>query len=353
MIRRENYLTVRNYLEYRKLIMQRSEETLRMEWIAMKHLLLWADETLFQKADSLLPVFPEYMACARRDSGRRDRQQAGQVVPLSPRYQVKILEHARLFYEWARVHDPEYKRVREAWISTLQVRRSKGAQSRLQKREVWKSENVHKVADFYWGADNLKAKRTAFAVVFLFLSGMRAGAFVTLPFECVDLKRRRIEQLPEKGVHTKNSKAAITFLLPIPTLLKVVEDWMSSLAEHNNPRMRVWSKLYSSIEANRRVYNLSGFDVVRLEEKTGPRVSLLNQDMKELCDLVGVPFFSPHKLRHGHGLYGVHHSHNMEELKAVSQNLMHSNIGITDGIYGRLPEDEVSSILSGLTEERK
>jgi len=29
----------------------------------------------------------------------------------------------------------------------------------------------------------------------------------------------------------------------------------------------------------------------------------------------------------------------MEELKAISQNLLHSNIGITDGIFCRLPDD--------------
>jgi len=218
---------------------------------------------------------------------------------------------------------------------------------------VWKPKNVQRVAELYWATDNLNAKRTAFVVVFLFLSGMQAGEFVTLPIEYVDIQHRRIEQLSEKGLHTKNTKVAITFLLSIPTLLKVVEDWISSLAEHNNPLRRVWPKLYSEIGMDGRVYRHSGFDEVSLEEKTGPRVSLLNQDMKELSDLVGVPFLSPHKLRHRHGVYGVQHSHNMEELKTVSQNLMHSNIGITDGIYGRLPEEAASTILSTLTEERK
>ena len=31
---------------------------------------------------------------------------------------------------------------------------------------------------------------------------------------------------------------------------------------------------------------------------------------------------------------------------------MHANLGITDGIYGNLPEDDVADILSGFTPDR-
>ena len=40
----------------------------------------------------------------------------------------------------------------------------------------------------------------------------------------------------------------------------------------------------------------------------------------------------------------------IEKIKAVSQNLMHANIGITDGIYGRLPEDDIFELISGMTQ---
>ena len=72
--------------------------------------------------------------------------------------------------------------------------------------------------------------------------------------------------------------------------------------------------------------------------------------VKELCQLAGVEFKSPHKIRHGHGVYGIRKARDMAQLKALSQNMMHANVGITDGIYGNLPEDEVASILSGFTE---
>jgi hypothetical protein len=41
----------------------------------------------------------------------------------------------------------------------------------------------------------------------------------------------------------------------------------------------------------------------------------------------------------------------MEQLKAISQNVMHSSVGITDGIYGRLVADDVHETIANLTEE--
>jgi len=38
----------------------------------------------------------------------------------------------------------------------------------------------------------------------------------------------------------------------------------------------------------------------------------------------------------------------MEQFKAVSQNLMHSSITITDGIYGNLKEDDVRAAIASL-----
>jgi hypothetical protein len=38
----------------------------------------------------------------------------------------------------------------------------------------------------------------------------------------------------------------------------------------------------------------------------------------------------------------------MRELKAISQNLMHSNISITDGIYGGLSEKDIKKQITTL-----
>jgi site-specific recombinase XerD len=57
---------------------------------------------------------------------------------------------------------------------------------------------------------------------------------------------------------------------------------------------------------------------------------------------VGLPYHSPHKFRHGHAVYALKMAKKgVFALKAVSQNLMHENLSITDGIYGIMAETDV------------
>jgi hypothetical protein len=58
-----------------------------------------------------------------------------------------------------------------------------------------------------------------------FLSGIRIGAFVTLPLVAVDIENLSVKQWPKLGVKTKFGKQATTYLLDIPDLLSVVKDW--------------------------------------------------------------------------------------------------------------------------------
>lgn len=41
---------------------------------------------------------------------------------------------------------------------------------------------------------------------------------------------------------------------------------------------------------------------------------------------------SPHKFRHGHAVYALKMAKYVSTLKAVSQNLMHADLSITDGV---------------------
>jgi len=58
---------------------------------------------------------------------------------------------------------------------------------------------------------------------------------------------------------------------------------------------------------------------------------------------------SPHKIRHGHGVYGIKRAKTIAELKALSQNMMHETVATTDGIYGQLADDDVTRIISTFT----
>ena len=69
-----------------------------------------------------------------------------------------------------------------------------------------------------------------------------------------------------------------------------------------------------------------------------------NRDMRARTDLkrwlhsVGLTYYSPHKFRHGFAVYALKQAQDVADFKAVSMNLMHANMSITDGIYSILSE---------------
>jgi hypothetical protein len=56
----------------------------------------------------------------------------------------------------------------------------------------------------------------------------------------------------------------------------------------------------------------------------------------------------PHKFRHGHAVNAIKSARDVSDLKAISQNLMHANLSITDGVYGVLSDADVRNRIQGL-----
>jgi site-specific recombinase XerC len=70
--------------------------------------------------------------------------------------------------------------------------------------------------------------------------------------------------------------------------------------------------------------------------------------LKEWLTKNHLPYHSPHKFRHGNAVYSIKHAKPVPELKAISQNLMHSNLSITDGIYGILTKEDQKNYITKL-----
>lgn len=65
--------------------------------------------------------------------------------------------------------------------------------------------------------------------------------------------------------------------------------------------------------------------------------------------LAGLPYKSAHKFRYGHAVYGLQHAQTMADYKAVSLNLIHEDIKITDQIYAPILNEEVAKRIGGLS----
>jgi integrase len=329
MISRNNWKIAKAYLDYRANVLQNDPKTIRSGWVALKHLLQWADSVEFRDAAKIRPTFPDHLLTARND---------GKPEPLSPIHMAKVLAWARGLFEWVRLEHPsQYRNTPPSWIESLQVRRGYNPKSRLTRHEYWTLEDVIKVVDY--PASSLRLQRDQAALAFIFASGMRGGAFVTLPLRSVDLDNMRVYQLPEWGVQTKMSKAAITHLLPIPRLIEVIKKWDTFVRSRANNIQTAW---YTRLTPN-------GMDIVA-DDLVSPSIVAARRDtffqgLRKLCDLAGVENKSPHKIRHGHGVYGIRRAKTMPEYKALSQNMMHESVVTTDK-YSDFLSDEVGQIIS-------
>lgn len=243
------------------------------------------------------------------------------------------------FSEWLRIEHPSrFRHITLSWIESLRVRRSHSSLSRLTLRKFWTLEEVEKILDFPT-ENTLRFKRDKAALAFLYLSGMRGAAFVTMPLRSVDLSGNKVYQLPEWGVKTKNSKAAVTFLFPIPRLLQAVKEWDDYVRSVAVSDRVAW---YTKISPDG--FKLVTDDMVTDRPPSGRR-SAMYEGLRELCAMVGIEWKSPHKVRHGHGVYGVKHAKTMAEYKAHSQNMMHDTLETTDRTYAGLVNDEVGDII--------
>jgi integrase len=170
---------------------------------------------------------------------------------------------------------------------------------------------------------------------------MRIDAFVSLPIRSVDLVRMRVKQLPKLGVRTKNNKAAITFLYQIPKLLTIIQAWdllVRSDLDVNSP----WYAYLSR----------DGMKFAGTLEASEYRRQDFTRGLRQMCKQAKIEYRSPHAFRHGHGVFGVQNARNVEELKAVSQNMMHKTLTTTDSLYGNLDGENVRSMITSLGQKK-
>lgn len=321
MINRQNWIDTKKFLEYHQDTLQNDNLSIKMYRGCLRHLLEWADEKLLTSAKNITPAFPAYLAQKKKYSSH---------------YTNKVMTVAREFFNFSKGEwRSRYGGLNESWIQTLRPSKRNGAQSQIKEHLHYTLEDVLKIARLE--THTLEDQRDVAAVCFLFLSGMRIAAFTTLPIECVKLEENSIYQLPEKGVLTKNRKAAITYLLPIPELLQVVNAWDARVRKELTP-----SDLWYP------VMEIASPDFAKGRAASRFRGDSARMRIKDLCRRAGIKYLSPHKLRHGHVVYGLKKAKDIEEMKAVSQNVMHSSLQITDAIYGQFSSGDVKRVISAI-----
>ncbi len=328
MVNRQNYRLVKEYLAYQSEISQLDARSVERYWFYLKYLLLWADAVLLGRIANVRPTFSTFLATIRLD---------GESGSLSSATLKKIIQTVKRFMTWLKMTYPrEFREMPVAWIEALRPPRSVEQTS---EHEFVTLDEVLQLSTLKIDEDNLALRRDQAGTAMLFLSGMRATAFGTLPIGAVNLTDRTVKQWPALGVATKNDKSATTYLLDIPELLSVVQVW-DALVRAQLPSTAMW---YTPIVSQ------WGVQVLSAESPGANRGQAVAKRLRHLFEVAGLPARSPHKFRHGHAVYALQHAKTMADYKAVSMNLMHEDIRVTDGIYAPLAGNEVRKRIAGLT----
>ncbi len=328
MIARKNFLDVQAYLQYLREVKCNVEATVIRRRSQLRHWLEWADGTIFPEAPAIRPIFPVYLRSARNDDSD---------TPLAVSARKANCGVVRRFLWWAKREYPRrYRPIQENWIETIVVHERETC---LNAHDLYTISELETLVTL--PTTTLTEQRDQAAIAFLFLSGARSGAFVSLPICAVDLENKSVHQLPELGVNTKFGKSAITYLLDVPSvpsLFDAIYRW-DQLVREKLPPDALW---YATVTRD-------GTDFTGKKHPGSGRGKAVRTGLKRLCDRANIPYRPPHTLRHLHVSYAAELATSIGEMKAVSQNVMHEDIMTTLNVYARLSSSAVEEKIAGLT----
>ncbi|MFC1936787.1 tyrosine recombinase XerC [Chloroflexota bacterium] len=331
LLSRKNYELVLEYIAHEAKTKNHSIQTQKRYYSYLKHLLRWAGSIYFPNVQDIEPVFVKHLKYyISPNTGE----------PLSRESWRKILGLTARLFRWAKLRKKDFKHFPETWIDYLTIPK---AVKESDNRTLVTIEDMLQIATLEIPLEDLALRRDQAAAAMLFLSGMRASAFVTLPIEAVDLENNSIKQWTKLGVRTKNGKSQTTYLFKIQSLLAIVQEWHAYVIGHLPPSAPWYAVIHSNWGLMEPSHDTPGRH----------RNQLLNKRLRVLFEKAGLPYKSAHKFRRGHLVHGLNHSGTIDKYKAVSENLMHSNITITDQYYGKLTDNDRKKKIESLFEDQE
>lgn len=187
--------------------------------------------------------------------------------------------------------------------------------------------------------DTFIERRDRAMIAFLYLSGARDGAIVTLRLKHIDLDRKIVIQ-DAREVATKASKTMRTAWFPVGTEIEgIVIDWIKELkdlgATEDDPLFpRAFRHLWGQKQA-------PSFEFLT-------SAAPLRAVLKSAAASTGTPYFRPHAVRSTIARMIEHWGATAEERKALSQNLGHEDYRTTLMYYGALDEHRQHMLVDGI-----
>lgn len=327
MIDRENKKLVDQYLRE---MQQRvnAEDISKLSYAVYKghliHLLSFAGDRKIRDLPKYCNGY-DYKSYLLSPENRRDNRS----TPLSSEFRRKNLLVVTDFLRWFK-DEHGGKRFKRAWISTFMAQNKWRTNSSYIEvnTSYFRYEEILQIAQF--SPNNLREERTQAAIIFLYLTGMRMTAFLTLPIIGVNLADRTVMQISEIGVRTKLGKEAITKMLPVldRQIDEAINRWDDQVRNLGNLKAPWFMNI------SPRTYQLDPDRTVGEQRASG-----FHKDFRAFLHLAGISYKNPHQLRHGYIRYAKDHSDNtvrsMEMFAAQTMQEVSTMLK-----YGKLTPDE-------------
>lgn len=266
--------------------------------------------------------------------------------PLSLTSQYHILRHTNAFFMWLSAQAGYKSKVKPDEVQYLRLSKKESRIATSSKQPDYPSLAYIKELCGAIEPDSDIDLRDRALIAFTALSGMRDLAIVSLPISCFNTKTLEVEQEPTKGVKTKFSKQILTRLFVFDeTLLKYVIDWHQYLVGKKLYRLN--HPLFPRTQVEQAGKDDFGFIAKGIEPEFWADAGAMRKIFKQRASDAGLEYFSPHKFRHFAINKAYEFIETAEQMKAVSQNVGHENIGTTFG-YGYIPPKRVSEVVASM-----
>lgn len=192
-------------------------------------------------------------------------------------------------------------------------------------------------------SDTLIGRRDRALIAFIFLTGIRNAAVVSLRIKHLNLELRLVTQ-HAREVGTKIGKNMLTSFFPVGVdIERIVIDWVRErVAGGAGPDDPLFPATPS-----RFVEPLSAPQNTDFWKTTNP----VRRVFEMACGVAGVPYFHPHSIRSALAILGSKLCKNREQEKVWSLNLSHEHVATTQNSYLKVDSHRQNELMQQMAKD--
>jgi integrase/recombinase XerD len=191
-------------------------------------------------------------------------------------------------------------------------------------------------------------KRNRALIAFVFCTGVRDGALISLKLKHINPDKKRVIQDP-KEVKTKFSKTINTHFYPVgDDVHDIVMEWVKFLREE-----MFYGDADPLFSKEKQVYDASeGFQSGHLSREHWASASPVRILFKQAFESAGMTYSSPHRFRDTLAALGRNLCVSTSEQLAWARNMGHESPATTFGVYGYQSPEEQFEVIARLGEKK-